>query len=516
MHNNYHFLTHLVKALHDQLSGLELSESYSQNKDELILVFSKSDQSFCIRAILGSRFSCLAFPKETSRAKRNSVTLFENLIGKKVSSVIISQNDRSFRIEFDSNHVLVFKMHGNRSNIILFDQYSLAEKFNNQLRKDENLTLADLNKSIDQSEQAWLANPNLKALFPTFGADVTEQLENLGFEGCNGSQQWQLIMSLLAKMEKEEFHIEVNDSKPKLTLFKSAHTISTTTDAIDACNTLARQYTQVYLLEEAKIKLKKTVSSQLTIAQHYIEKNEKKLDELLQKRSYSQIGDIIMANLHEIPKNATKVTLNDFYSNSTIVINIPINNTPQKLAENYYRKSKNQAVETNMLISNIEKKEAEQTRLKMLLQDLDRIDNYKELQKYADNNIKTVADNIENLNNPYFEHTIEGFRVLVGKHARGNDELLRSHTSKNDLWLHARNSAGSHVIIKEIKNKPFTALIIEKAAQMAAFYSKSKNDTLCPVIYTPRKYVRKAKHLAPGQVLVEKEKVILVAPSAKV
>lgn len=516
MHNNYHFLIHLVKSLDNQLRGLALIESYSQNKDELIMTFGQNDKSFTIRAILGSRFSCLAFPKETYRAKRNSVTLFENLIGKKVSKVIISQNDRSFRVGFDADQALVFKMHGNRSNIILFDQGSLVEKFNNQLRKDESLTLDELNKNIDQSRDAWLANPNLKALFPTFAADVTEQLENLGFEGCNGSQQWQLIMSLLAKMEKEEFHIEVNDSKPKLTLFKSARTISTTTDAIEACNTLARQYTQVYLLEEAKIKLKRTVSSQLTSAQHYIEKNEKKLDELLQKRSYSQIGDIIMASLHDIPKNATKVTLNDFYSNSTIVINIPINNTPQKLAENYYRKSKNQAVETNMLISNIEKKENELARLKMLLQDLDRIDNYKELQKFADSNIKTVADNIENLNNPYFEHTIEGFSVLVGKNAKGNDELLRSHTTKNDLWLHARNSAGSHVIIKEIKSKPFTLLAIEKAAQLAAFYSKSKNDTLCPVIYTPRKYVRKAKHLAPGQVLVEKEKVILVAPSARV
>jgi predicted ribosome quality control (RQC) complex YloA/Tae2 family protein len=505
-----------VKALDARLKGLQLLECYSQNKDELILAFGLNDTSFIIRAILGSRFSALAFPKDTSRAKRNSVSLFEDLIGMQVSKVIFSENDRSFRIEFGTDHILVFKMHGNRSNILLFKQEALVEKFNNQLRKDDTLTLADLNKSIDQSLSAWVATPNLKTLFPTFGAEITEQLYNLGFEGSEANQQWQLISKLLEKMQTPKFYIEVSDDKPQLTLFESGKTVSSTSDAIEACNLLTRYYTQVYLLQESKAKIEKTVSSQLTSTKHYIEKTEQKLNELLQKRSYSEIGDIIMANLHQIPKNATQVILEDFYSNAPITIKIPVNNTPQKLAENYYRKSKNQALETNMLITNIEKKEADLTRLKMQLQDIDRIDNYKELQKYADANIKTVSDNIELISNPYFEHFIEGFRVLVGKNAKGNDELLRSYTSKNDLWLHARNSAGSHVIIKEIKSKPFTQIIIEKAAQLAAFYSKSKNDTLCPVIYTPRKYVRKAKHLAPGQVLVEKEKVVLVAPSAKV
>ena len=80
------------------------------------------------------------------------------------------------------------------------------------------------------------------------------------------------------------------------------------------------------------------------------------------------------------------------------------------------------------------------------------------------------------------------------------------------FWLHAKDVSGSHVIIKEIAGKSFPKPVIEKAAEMAAFHSKKRNESLCPVIYTPRKFVRKRKGDAPGAVVLEKEQVILVEP----
>ena len=100
----------------------------------------------------------------------------------------------------------------------------------------------------------------------------------------------------------------------------------------------------------------------------------------------------------------------------------------------------------------------------------------------------------------------------MGKGARQNDELTQRHTHKDDLWLHAKDVAGSHVVVKYQSGKPFPETVIEKAAQLAAWYSKRKNDSMCPVLYTPKKYVRKPKGSAPGAVVVEREKVILVTP----
>jgi predicted ribosome quality control (RQC) complex YloA/Tae2 family protein len=113
---------------------------------------------------------------------------------------------------------------------------------------------------------------------------------------------------------------------------------------------------------------------------------------------------------------------------------------------------------------------------------------------------------------PYRESVYMGFRIWIGKDAVTNDELTTRFGSKEDLWLHAKDVAGSHVLIKHQAGKKFPKDVIERAAQLAAFYSKRKTDTLCPVAYTPRKYVRKRKGDPAGAVVVERESVILVEP----
>ena len=113
---------------------------------------------------------------------------------------------------------------------------------------------------------------------------------------------------------------------------------------------------------------------------------------------------------------------------------------------------------------------------------------------------------------PYKRFETEGFTILVGKGARENDELTLKYAKKDDLWLHAKDVTGSHVVLKHQSNKPFPSQVIDKAAQLAAFYSKRKTDSLCPVIVTPKKYIRKPKGLPPGMVHVDKEETILVSP----
>ena len=106
-----------------------------------------------------------------------------------------------------------------------------------------------------------------------------------------------------------------------------------------------------------------------------------------------------------------------------------------------------------------------------------------------------------------------GTTILIGKNAKSNDTLLNTYSKKEDLWLHVKDTPGSHVIIKCTNSNIFPIEIIEKAAQLAAHYSKRKSETLVPVSYTPRKYVRKRKGDPPGMVRVDREKVILVTPA---
>ncbi|HEX2900145.1 MAG TPA: NFACT RNA binding domain-containing protein, partial [Bacteroidia bacterium] len=100
----------------------------------------------------------------------------------------------------------------------------------------------------------------------------------------------------------------------------------------------------------------------------------------------------------------------------------------------------------------------------------------------------------------------------VGKNAKQNDSLTFGHSRKDDLWLHARDTPGSHVIIRNPTAGPIPNPVLEFAASLAAKHSKRKHENLVPVQYTERKYVRKVKNGAAGAVLVEREKVIMIEP----
>ena len=109
MHNNYHFFQYLVPKLQEKLLSKELFTCYSQNKDELILSFADAQESFYIKATLDSQFSCLSFPEDFARAKKNSINLFDELILKKVIGLKLYENERCFHIAFEESYSLLFK-----------------------------------------------------------------------------------------------------------------------------------------------------------------------------------------------------------------------------------------------------------------------------------------------------------------------------------------------------------------------------------------------------------------------
>jgi predicted ribosome quality control (RQC) complex YloA/Tae2 family protein len=114
---------------------------------------------------------------------------------------------------------------------------------------------------------------------------------------------------------------------------------------------------------------------------------------------------------------------------------------------------------------------------------------------------------------PFHTFSIQGFTVWVGKHARANELLLNQYSKKNDVWFHARDVAGSHVVVRSARGlEGLPKPVMEGAARLAAWFSKGRSQGWLPVQYTERKYVRKRKGGAPGEVLVEKEKVLVVQP----
>jgi len=224
----------------------------------------------------------------------------------------------------------------------------------------------------------------------------------------------------------------------------------------------------------------------------------------------NEIADVIMANLHDWNVGVKERELFDFYRNKIIVVQLKDKLSPQKMAENLYKKSKNRHKQFQQLERIVEDRKVKQAGYQADLEKLSVISDYKQLQSFELKYQKEekVAEEIF----PFKRYIVKGFEIWVGRNAANNELLTLKYAHKDDLWLHARNVPGSHVVIKHQAGKIFPQDVIEKAAALSAYYSTLKNDSLCPVSYTHKKYVRKFKGGAIGSMKMDREEVIMVVP----
>lgn len=504
--------------MHQQLAGKTFIEAFSQEKDEIILVFDTAvnDEAlldpFFIKATLRSNFACLSFPDSFDRARRNSVNLFTDFQKQKVDFVRVYLNERAIQISFEDGKKLVFKLFGNRSNLIALNSEGEATQlFNNKLPADKSITAASLDRNIDQSFEAFVQNnERYEALFPTFGKLVNAYLANK-FQHLNtAAEKWAIIQDTLNELSSPPYYLTKIELVPTLSLLPVGEIISEYSDPIEALNGSYLAYIRLSGIEKEKAEMLRVLRKRLTQTDNYLDNTFKKLVELEEATKNDEIGNIIMANLHIIPERTEKIELFDFYRDQPIVVKLKKELTAQKNAEGYYRKSKNEKIELGRLNDSLSARETERQNLAKHLSAIEAIESLRELRSYIKTNgldqTKVVATPADLFKKVEFM----GYTILIGRNAKNNDVLTKQFASKDDLWLHAKDVTGSHVVIKNQPGRNFPALVIERAAELAAFYSKRKNDSLCPVIYTPKKFVRKPKGLPEGAVVVDKENVLMV------
>ena len=514
MHQNYYFLKQISAALEERLRSAVISECFSQSREELLIRFETHGKPFFIRASLLSEFSTISFPDDFQRARKNSVDLLPELIGQRVQNIYQFANERSFAINLSNNFQLIFKMHGNRSNVVLLEQGVVIALFKKNIKGDHAVDATNLDRHIDWTFEAFSQHQsNLRQLYFTFGKHVWDYLEASGFFERTIEQRWETIQALRSQLDSGEYYLQY-EGKPALTLFPPlAQPAKKFTDAFKAANEFYYAFTQVYVLEKERNNAVGKLNALLSSSHNYIVKTSQKLQEIRSENDYKVCGDLIMANLHRITPGMESVTVENFYnSNEPIDLRLKKDLTPQKNAEILYRKSKNQQIEIDHLQKSIEEKRQRITGIETLVHDIVNATDLRALRFLVSSNPLFSLKEKESQVLPYYEFDYKNFRILVGKNAESNDLLLQKFGYKEDLWLHAKDVAGSHVLIKYQSGKNFPKDVIERAAQLAAYNSKRKNDTLCPVIVTPKKFVRKRKGDPPGAVVVEREDVIMVEP----
>lgn len=515
MHLNYHFLRFLAPALNETLKGNQIKACFSQSKDELILEMEGESGPIWIRAHLLPPQIFLSIPRQFQRAKRNSIDLMSELIGDAILKCAVFGFERAFYFDLESGKKLVFKLHGNRSNVLLYQSGSSTPSllFRNEIREDKTLDWHSLDQTLDLGKVRFdELDGNAAQFLPTLGAIPRSWLKERGYPEADLTKKWELMQDLLDILDTPLYALVEKDQEIHLSLLPEPTAIKTFSDPIEALNELFFQALVKGNFEKEKNQLLRSYQDQLKKTDSYILKSTQKLRELSDAAPPSRLADVIMANLHVFQGGTHEAELVDFYTGNPIKVTLKPNQKPQDLAESLYRKSKNRQIELDQIGKTIQSKEILRLELAQKLEQLSGISDFRGLKGYQKTNKEDKALNKEVSGLPFKVFEYEGFTIWVGKSAKDNDEMLRGFVHKDDLWLHARQVPGSHVVIRMKGMNALPTTVLERAAGLAAFYSKLKTESLAPVIYTEAKYVRKVKGSAPGSVQVDREKVVLVPP----
>ncbi|MFQ3576895.1 MAG: NFACT RNA binding domain-containing protein [Cytophagales bacterium] len=496
---SYYFLEKLSEKLNLYLSNFSFWGSISTSNHEIILIFKQDDEQFNWKITFEKSFFVFSFPHQIGEFQRPQ-KYGQELTGEKIESIATLSNERIIEIKFSKGSIRI-KAFQQGTVYFLDNNQSQLSKFPYSATDFENFEP----KPFSFTKEQWFAHPDLKSFWPFLSKSETTFLNKHNFNQEERETQWNLLQSLYEEIQhsKKSYLLEFPNLKIA-SVIGTENILEESYSPIELCQLIFRKL----IIEDGFQKEKEILISQKKQTKIRIEKaiikSEHHLFELKNNINYRSKGDLIMAHLHQLQKGIENFECNDFVTNEKLIIKMNPKLTPYENAENYYRKAKNHWREIETLEKTISSKKAQLETIESEIVELENLSDRKSLNKE-----KKKAEPVEE---PFFRHQFEGWEIWVGKNAKKNDELTQKHAYKEDLWLHAKHTTGSHVIVKHQSGKKFPNHVIERAAEMAAYYSKSKNDTLASVIVTPKKFVRKPKGSAPGSVVVDKEEVVLVKP----
>lgn len=269
--------------------------------------------------------------------------------------------------------------------------------------------------------------------------------------------------------------------------------------------------------------LLKTVTGSIERVSRKLELQKKELAECSEREVFRVCGDLINANIYRLEKGMTRCVLEDFYTGGQREIALDARLTPAQNAQRYYSEYRKLDTAEKKLSEFIKSGGEELTYLDSVLDCASRTENEAELneirrelreQGYIRGGKARPDESRKKLSEPLKFRSSDGFEILVGKNNRQNDLLTLKTARASDIWLHTKEIAGSHVIIRTEGKTPTEQALFE-AAQLAAYHSKGRSGSGVAVDYTAVKFVKKPAGAKPGMVIFTNNKTLYVTPSAE-
>jgi predicted ribosome quality control (RQC) complex YloA/Tae2 family protein len=244
---------------------------------------------------------------------------------------------------------------------------------------------------------------------------------------------------------------------------------------------------------------------------------------------HKRLGDLLLANIATARRSGNQAMLIDYYAEGAPEIEVLVdeNTSLQDEAARYfarYAKAKRARQEITVRLTDTAEKIAVQQQLEVELkqivaeQNLPALNNFSQAKTTSrptkPNSQGTKAG--EKIPGVRRYLSSDGYEILVGRGARDNDHLTFRVARPQDLWLHAADYPGSHVIVRNPQRGDVPHRTLVEAAQLAAKFSQAGADARVNVHHTQRKFVSRIKGAAPGLVRLSSFKTITAQPGEPV
>ena len=534
------FLHHMVEELRRELVNGRIQKINQPFEQELVLQIRSNRQSHRLLLSAHPVFGRIQLTQTTFENPTQPSTfimvLRKYLQGALIESIEQVENDRIVEMIVSNkneigDHIqatLIIEIMGKHSNILLVDKSShkilevikhvgfsqnsyrtllpgstyiappSTESLNPFTIKDEKLF------EILQTQET--TAKNLQSLFQGLGRDTANELENI------------LVSDKLSTF-RNFFNQE---TKPCLTetSFSPVPFANQVGEPFDSLSYLLDTYykdkAERDRVKQQASELIRRVENELQKNRHKLKKQEKELLATDNAEEFRQKGELLTTFLHQVPNDQDQVILDNYYTNQPITIALDKALTPNQNAQRYFKRYQKLKEAVKYLTDLIEETKA----TILYLESVETVLNQAGLEEIAEIREELIQtgfirrrqrEKIQKRKKPEQYLASDGKTIIyVGRNNLQNEELTFKMARKEELWFHAKDIPGSHVVISG--NLDPSDEVKTDAAELAAYFSQGRLSNLVQVDMIEVKKLNKPTGGKPGFVTYTGQKTLRVTP----
>lgn len=534
------FLHHLTNELQEQIEKGRIQKINQPFDHELVLTIRNNRRNYKLLLSAHPVFGRIQTTEANFQNPQNPNT-FTMIMRKYLQGAVIEtiqqiENDRILEIVVSNkneigDHIkatLVVEIMGKHSNIILIDKnehkiiesikhVSFSQNSYRTILPGSTYIAPPKTKAInpfDISDQTLfellqtndLSPKNLQQLFQGLGRDTALELSN-----CLKDNKLNDFRQFFSR----EYHPSLTEKSFSAVQFSSSH---------ETFQSLGQLLDYYYQEKAEKDRIAQQASDLIHRVQSELEKNIKKLakqqDELLATENaeeFRQKGELLTTYLSIVPNNQDVVVLDNYYTNQTIEISLDRALTPNQNAQRYFKKYQKLKEAVKHLKGIISDTENTITYLESVETSLNHA-SMEDINDIREELVETgfikrrAHDKQHKRKKPEQYLASDGKTIImVGRNNLQNDELTFKMARKGELWFHAKDIPGSHVLIRDNLNP--SDEVKTDAAELAAYYSKARLSNLVQVDMIEVKKLNKPSGTKPGFVTYTGQKTLRVTPT---